>query len=182
MRKQGKETVITRMSEPEDLPYILHELGVRPSDIFFSDAVIFVEGDTEKVVFPILAEKMGIKELRSPRIAIIPTGGKNRGIYYVDVWIRINKAADIPFFMIFDKDAENDKEIRKFIEEKELKRGENLFILNKGSIEDYYPPNRVIEAIESIHKIKLNDEEKKKILQPPEDSSRAKVLEEIVRR
>ena len=177
VKKQGKETVITRMSGPEDLPNILCELGVRPSDIFFSEAVIFVEGSTEKIVLPILAEKMDIN-LRSPKVSIIPTYGKNRGKYHVNVWIEASKAANIPFFMIFDKDAENDEEIRKFIEEKkELKLGENLFILKKGSLEDYYPLDKVIEAIKSIYGIELNKDEKNKLSQSP----RVQAIEEILK-
>jgi len=51
VRKVGKETEIVRIKEPEGLKNILYELGVRPSDIFYTNGIIFVEGPTEKLCF-----------------------------------------------------------------------------------------------------------------------------------
>jgi len=166
VRKEDKETTITRIKELEDLRVLLFELGVKPSDIFFSEAIIFVEGETERVVFPIFAEKLGIN-LRSPRISIIPTWGKNRGKYYLNVWIDASKSANIPHFMIFDREANEDKEIREFVGKKILVENENLFILKKGSIEDYYPRDKLIEVIQSEYQMELSEKDKEVISRIP---------------
>jgi hypothetical protein len=177
VKKKGKETTITRVKGSEDLRVLLFELGIRPSDIFFSNAIIFVEGETERVVFPVWADKIGVN-LRTPEVSIIPTWGKNRGKYYLNVWIDASKAAGIPYFMIFDKEAEGDKEVKKFINEKILIPNENLFILKKGSIEDYYHEEKLIDVIKSEYEIEFTKEEKEKILQPPRAEKIKSLLKE----
>lgn len=176
VRKEGKETIITRIKKPEELRNLLFELGVKPSDIFFSEAVIFVEGESERIVYPILAEKLDVN-LRSPRISIIPTWGKNRGKYYLNVWIEASKSANIPYFMIFDREAGEDKEIKQFVGKKFLVENENLFILKKGSIEDYYPRDKLIEAIQSEYQMELSEKDKEDILRIP----RARNIETLLK-
>lgn len=177
VRKEGKETIITRIKKPEELRNLLFELGVKPSDIFFSEAVIFVEGESERIVYPILAEKLDVN-LRSPRISIIPTRGKNRGKYYLNVWIEASKSANIPYFMIFDREAGEDKEIKEFVGKKFLVENENLFILKKGSIEDYYPRDKLIEAIQSEYQMELSEKDKEDILRIPRARNIETLLEE----
>lgn len=104
VRKENKETKVIRIKEPKDLKNVLYELGVRPSDIFYSNGIIFVEGPPEKVVFPILAEKMGV-DFRQLGVSLIPTRGKSKGKYHLEVWIEASKNVQIPYFMVLDKDA-----------------------------------------------------------------------------
>ncbi|TDA41835.1 MAG: hypothetical protein DSO07_02465 [Thermoproteota archaeon] len=172
VKKKDKETVISRIEEPEDLRDLIFEMGIRPSDIFFSNAIIFVEGETERVVLPILAEKIGIN-IKAPEVSIIPIYGKSRGRYMLNVWIDASKAVNIPYFMILDKDAE--KEAKEFVDKNILIPNKNLFILKKGSIEDYYPKDKLIQAIESTG-IELSEEEKKNIIEIP----RSKKIEDLL--
>jgi len=164
VRKKNREAQILRVKEPEDLRNILYELGVKPSDIFYSNGIIFVEGTTEKVVLPILAEKIGVS-FKSLEISLIPTYGKSSGRYHLTVWTDVAKNVNIPYFMILDKGAE--KEAKKFVEKGILRINDNLFILKKGSIEEYYPKDRLIEAIKSEYNVEISDEEKERIPRNP---------------
>lgn len=79
----------------------------------------------------------------------------------------------IPYFMILDKGAE--REAKKL--DKILKPEDNLFLLKKGSTEDYYSPDKLIEAIRSEYELEVSEEEKKKILESPRDKN----IEEFLR-
>lgn len=66
-------------------------------EMFFAKRVIFVEGETEKVVLPFLARKLGVFD---PDISIIDCGSK----YNLPLYIAIAKAFEIPYFVIHDED------------------------------------------------------------------------------
>lgn len=173
VRKEDGETKIIRVKEAEDLTRILYDLGIRPSDIFYANGVIFVEGQTEKIVFPILAKKMGI-DFKEFGLSVIPTYGKSSGKYHLSVWIDASKSAQIPYLFLFDKGAE--EEANNLVKKGLLKSAENLFILNTGSIEDYYPEEKLVAAIESEHGMKISDQEKAEILKTPRAENIEKYL------
>ncbi len=173
VKKEDKKTKIIRVKEARDLTKILHDLGIRPSDIFYANGVVFVEGQTEKIVLPMLAKKMGI-DFKEFELSVIPTYGKSSGRYHLSVWIDASKSAQIPYFMIFDKGAE--KEASRLVKRGLLKHAENLFILKLGSIEDYYPQEKFIEAIESEYGVEISDQEKTDILRIPRAENGEKYL------
>jgi len=105
---------------------------------------------------------------------VIPTRGKSSSKYHLHVWIEASKAAQVPYFLILDKDAENDA--KKLAQESSLNRDRNLFILNRGSIEEYYPEERIIEAIKSEYVVEIGAEERKEILESP----RTKAIEKFL--
>jgi len=174
VKKIGKETTVIRIKESEDLRDLIFELGIRPSDIFFANALLFVEGETDRVVFPIWAEKLGMA-LNPPNVSIIPVHGKARGRYMLDVFIDASKAANIPYFMILDKNAEND--VKKFVGKNFLIPEKNLFILKRGSIEDYYPKDTLVEAFEKVCGTSLNEDEIRKISEIPRQEELERLLE-----
>jgi len=66
-------------------------------EMFFARRVVFVEGETEKVVIPYLAEKLNIFD---PDVSIIECGSKNN----LPLYVSIAKAFDIPYMVIHDED------------------------------------------------------------------------------
>jgi ABC-type Mn2+/Zn2+ transport system ATPase subunit len=170
VRKINKHTVATRLSQPKDLRNVLHELGLRPSDVFYSNGVIFVEGPTDKVVFSIWARSMGIN-FEEFGISVVPTYGKASGRYHLTVWTDATENTGIPYYLILDKGAE--KETKKLL--KKLTYGENLFLLKKEAIEEYYPVERIVEALKQEYDIAV-DEEEKKMLVPPMDKAIEKLI------
>jgi CRISPR-associated exonuclease Cas4 len=66
-------------------------------EMFFAKRVVFVEGETEKVMLPYLAKKLGIF---NPDISIIDCGSKHN----LPLYIAIAKAFEIPYLVIHDED------------------------------------------------------------------------------
>ena len=152
-RKTGNGTQVTRIREPDQLRDVLYELGLRPSDIFHADAVVLVEGPSDKVVYPILANKIGI-DLLAPGISTIPTHGKSRGDYHLKVWTEVTENVGIPFFMIFDRGALDEaKKLRSRYLEEDI----NFFVLDK-ELEDCYPQDKLAKALEQIYGVKVQPE------------------------
>jgi putative ATP-dependent endonuclease of OLD family len=156
VRKDRKETKVFRVKGSAELENILHELGHRPSDLFYANGVMFVEGFTEKVVFPIWSKTIGV-DFDDLGISLIPVRGKSSGKYHLTVWTEATENVGIPYYFVLDKDAHKEAEQlrNKLIEE------ENLFLLRKGAIEEYYPNDRITDALKKEYGIELTDEEKK---------------------
>ena len=60
LRKVEAETMITQLdsAEAQDQKLLLSEVGARLSDVFGADNILWVEGATEEVSFPLIVEKM----------------------------------------------------------------------------------------------------------------------------
>jgi CRISPR-associated exonuclease Cas4 len=67
-------------------------------EMFFARRVVFVEGETEKVVIPYLAEKLNVFD---PDVSIIDCGSKHN----IPLYISIAKAFQIPYLVIHDQDS-----------------------------------------------------------------------------
>lgn len=123
------KTKIQRIGELAD---IIREIGARPSDIFFADRILFVEGKTEEIIIPAFFKKL---KLDFQDLAIIPVEGKGKSRSNLKTWIKITRNI-LPIYIILDKDAKPDAvELR----EKGLIKSENLHVWQRGAIEAYYP-------------------------------------------
>lgn len=95
------------------------------------------------------------------------------------MWVQITKNADVPIFMLLDKNAE--KELNDILKQKLIEE-DHTHLWKKGNLEDYYPKNIfeevAIEVIEKDYSIHLSDEDKKKI----KDQTNIKTIEEILKK
>ena len=66
-------------------------------EMFFARRVVFVEGETEKVTLPFLAEKCGVF---NPDVSVIDCGAKHN----LALYIAIAEAFEIPYLVIHDED------------------------------------------------------------------------------
>ncbi|MBK1671607.1 hypothetical protein CKO28_26810 [Rhodovibrio sodomensis] len=66
-------------------------------EIFFAEKVVFVEGETEKVMIPFVAEKLG---LFNPEVSVIDCGAKHN----LPLYIKIANAFGIPYVVVHDED------------------------------------------------------------------------------
>lgn len=66
-------------------------------EMFFAKKVVLVEGETEKVILPFLAQIMGLFD---PDISIIDCGSKHN----LPLYIEVAKAFKIPYMVIHDED------------------------------------------------------------------------------
>ncbi|MFZ6034059.1 MAG: ATP-dependent nuclease [Melioribacter sp.] len=91
-------------------------------EMFFAKRVVFVEGETEKVLLPYLAKKLGVFD---PDISIIDCGSKHN----LPLYIAIAKAFQIPYVVIHDEDPLPDPIPDDWNEDKK-KASERTFELN----------------------------------------------------
>lgn len=157
-RNDGKETKIHRIQHAKDLRIINYELGIRPSDIFFADRILFVEGSIDKTVYRIWAEKQKI-DLTSPKISVIPLRGKSKGKHHLKLWTEVTGSIPVPMYMILDNDAID--EVAELVKSGFIKRN-RISVLKKGAIEDYYD----LDVLMSVMKEKYGDEFTKDKLKP----------------
>lgn len=76
---------------------MVHWITPERAEMFFAKKVVFVEGETEKVVFPFLAQKMGVYD---PEISFVNCGSK----FNLPLYIEIANAFDLPYVVIHDED------------------------------------------------------------------------------
>ncbi len=106
-------------------------------EIFFAQRVIFVEGETERVVLPYLAEKL---ECFSPDISIIDCGSKHN----LPLYVTIAKAFHIPYVVIHDEDPLPDPVPDSWSADKKREK-ERSFALNQDISRLVEPPLGYIE-------------------------------------
>jgi len=75
---------------------------------FFSRKIVLVEGPTESLSLPIYLEAVGL-DTRREGIAIIPVQGKGN----IAKWWRLFTAFEIPVYVIFDNDKDDDEDGKK---------------------------------------------------------------------
>lgn len=103
VRMEDKQTVIDRCKDEQDLRNVLIELGVLPSDIFYRDLVVFVEGGTEKeAVIPIWADTLDVELKGNERVGIVGIGGESRLKDNLRIWLEVAKNAPADYLVILD--------------------------------------------------------------------------------
>ena len=143
------------MKDREELKLVLLELGLVPYDFYFKDFVLFVEGDTEKEVIPILAEKLGLEDIID-RVIINPIGGGGKLESHFRIWLGILNILPIEYLVLLDKHSE--MHVVEVIKKLNLDSS-RFYIFEKGSIEDYYPVELVIKALKDLFGIEIKEEE-----------------------
>ncbi len=122
----------------------LTELGVLPSDIYFANKVVFVEGPSDQIFLRAVAIKLGV-DLRD--VVLLSMEGKGNTTAVVSQWLE-GTHGFVPLFVILDADAER---VREELVSKRLLKKRETYVWKKGEIEDYYPPDIVKQAMETIN-------------------------------
>ncbi len=76
---------------------LAHWINPDRSEMFFAKKVVFVEGETEKVVLPYIAHKIGIYD---PEVSIIDCGSK----FNLPLYIEIANAFKLKYIVVHDED------------------------------------------------------------------------------
>jgi putative ATP-dependent endonuclease of the OLD family len=95
----------TTLLQPEALPErrafrLSAEFDAERAEIFLSRAVLFVEGRTEKLVFPLVFDALGL-DADQEAIAIVDCAGKGN----MPLFAEICNACGIPYVIVHDRDA-----------------------------------------------------------------------------
>ena len=80
---------------------LAHWINPERGEMFFARRVVFVEGETEKVVIPYLAKKL---EMFDSEVSVIDCGSK----YNLSFYIEIAKKFNIPYLVVHDEDQSSD--------------------------------------------------------------------------
>lgn len=99
---------------------LLTEFDPERSELFFGKKVILVEGDTEKVVLPVIASKINPSYLfYNYGITVVECASKDM----LPFFIKVLNAFRIPYVAIYDKDTENSPESQRIETEVSLSGG-----------------------------------------------------------
>ena len=153
VRKQGYETLVSPMGDLEDLRDLLLDIGMRPSDVLFSDAILLVEGWADEIFFNRLSNKIEVP-LAERHIKTLRVGGYPRGRRQVEFWAGVGVDAGLPLYMILDENARDEADGALA---KEQIRGENCLILDKGNLEDHYPWRALSEALSTKFEVYVEE-------------------------
>lgn len=93
---------------------LLTEFDTQRNELFFARSVLLVEGATEKLLLPLIFEKLGY-DLNRLGISVVEVGGKTK----IPLFAKICRAMEIPFVVLADYDV---KEINPSWSEKRKKR------------------------------------------------------------
>lgn len=128
---RDKETKLNQVEGGE----FLDILGYDNSDLVQSDAVVFVEGRSDKVIFEKMAEKIG-KPLQNQGIEIV-VGYGDQLKSDAEPITRVLNQLGIPYQFVFDSDGMSPEEkVSKISEHDGLNPG-NIQVLEEHSIESY---------------------------------------------
>lgn len=153
LRKEEAETIIKPLDSSEARPQqlCLSEVGVRLADVFGADNILWVEGATEELCFPLIIEKMLHKPLQGTKIlGIVHTGdfeSKHSELVF-QIYDRLSKGSGLippALGFIFDREGrtpQNQDDLRKRSKDK-------IVFLNRRMYENYLLNPDAISAIVS---------------------------------
>lgn len=151
----GQETKAKQIGSREDLRTALFDIGARPSDILFADVVLMVEGESDKIVLQGWARTLDVP-VEEIHAAVIPVRGVNKTWYHLKLWCEVANDVGLPKYILVDKGGENEVTTvvnEGFVEQK------NTYVLEQGSIEDYYDSEVLISALRSLFGVEVSEEQ-----------------------
>lgn len=77
--------------------HMAHWINPDRGELFFARLIVFVEGETEKVIIPYLAERMGVFDAD---VSVIDCGSK----FNIPLYMRIANAFDLSYLVVHDED------------------------------------------------------------------------------
>lgn len=144
----GKSQAIP-IVENNDLKLIKQQLGIRNSDIYGNDYVIFIEGDSEEDALPIIAHVLGYDHFgKSIRIINLEGNGK---IVRLKQLLSYLKGSDTVAFLILDGDGDIRKHVDDLVREGLLEK-DHVTIWEEGEFEDIFENQRIVDAMNRIAK------------------------------
>ena len=135
VKKERDRSQVSPMRDTEGLRNLLLDIGMRPSDILFSDAILLVEGLSDEMFFDHLSNKIDVP-LAGRHVKVVRANGSSRGRRKVEFWAEVGRDSGLPLYLILDKNARDEAE--SAISKGQIP-SEHCLILEKGNLEDYYP-------------------------------------------
>jgi hypothetical protein len=117
VRKHGAESIIEAVDvkENRNLEMFLSEVGAQLSDVFGADSILWVEGKTEEIAFPVILRQVaGVNLLGTRIIGVSSTGdfeGRHAGTI-LDIYTRLSKGGNLlppAVGFVFDREQRNEQ-------------------------------------------------------------------------
>lgn len=161
---------------------LIDELGIRASDIFDYDILVFVEGEDDVKILKALAKKLLTNSDIS--VGFVDSEGWNSMAYYANARILKSRKVKAIVFTVFDGDTEGDDKYKKIKERliADLKISQDHIVtLKKSSIEAYLLVPSAIKR--ALPQIRLSEEEIKAFISTNESKKNKKdVLDTLLKR
>ncbi len=147
----NERTKIDRVNDAQALGAALEDIGARNSDVLLSDAVLFVEGPSDRDVLRVWSETLGTS-LAESNVAVLPMGGgeyaEGKARVRGGILEGISEKAPVPHLFVLDRDERSRAEIEKL--QRDL--GEKVVLLEMRELENYLVvPRAILEAVRSKH-------------------------------
>ncbi len=144
---------IIDVKETNKIRFILSEVGARLSDVFGADNILWVEGPTEEICFPIILSKISQKQLLGTAIiGVLHTGdfegSESERIFRIYEKLSRSKSILPPSIgFVFDREGRTEREI----EDLERESRGDVHFLNRRMFENYLlNPSAIAEVTSSI--------------------------------
>ncbi|MDS0219905.1 AAA family ATPase [Haloarcula sp. S1AR25-5A] len=131
---RSPDTEFRKVSD-EDLSAELEDLGYSKSELFQSEAVLFVEGRSDKTILEIISEKIGYS-FEDNGIEVVVGHGDQLESDMNSVGSVLSQMR-IPYTVLLDSDGENSEEKKNMSAEKMGISPAEVLVLEKYSIESY---------------------------------------------
>lgn len=151
--REGLKTRMEPILREPDVQRMLWDLGVRPSDVLFANAIILVEGGTEENILPIMSEKLRGYSFTELNVQVKSMSGASKTTYYIEPWFKL-LLPKIPVFILLDGDTKGmeSKILTQALPEYKDEIRNNIVILQEATIEEYYPQEALIKGLETLLK------------------------------
>jgi predicted ATP-dependent endonuclease of OLD family len=186
---RGRAEIIF-VDDPNSLGATLEDIGVRNSDVLLSDAVLFVEGDSDENVLSVWSKTLNTS-LAEYNITVLHMSGGEHADRRVpirsEVLEGISKKSPVPHLFVLDQDERSIAEIKKSKD----RLGEKVVFLQRRELENYLLVPRALRdmlmekyqnEVDKLQRIQAaTDMDIKKLLQGSADSLYDLVLIKRVR-
>ena len=95
VKKNNNRTEVSATRSIDKLRDLLYDLGMRPSDVLFSDAILLVEGLSDELFFNSISRTIGVP-LAGRHVKIVRANGYPRGRHKIEFWAEVGVDAGIP--------------------------------------------------------------------------------------
>lgn len=148
--KRDGATSVRKIIDPSELKLVKNALGHRNTDLYGYECVVFIEGDSEEVAFPIIAEAMG-HDLVEKGICLINIRGKGK-VDKIAEYLRYLKDSDVLPYVIADGDKQVKQKLDDWVREGLLQKDcQTVWALE---FEDCFKPQMIVIAMKEVAKEK----------------------------
>jgi len=147
--RQPDGAAVAKSLDPERFEEVRQLLGIRPSDALLKgggNCSIIAEGRSEEQAFPRFMRICGIND-RQLGISVLPVGCNSP--IQVEGYIKLLNSYGLNCFVVLDEGVPRLEDLERLLINSQYPSFKGLHVLEKGSLEDYYPIELLKEAVKT---------------------------------